>query len=170
MTEEPPGAGRIVTGEDGRKRLAFHRRLPDPVEDVWSAITDPDRCARWFGRWTGDARPGGTVALELTSDEDGGGPPSDARIVVCEPPRRLAIELAEGDGAPWELAVALSPAGAGTVLEFEQVLPQGFSPADAGPGWHWYLDRLAAVLSGGPMPDWDETLAATSAHYAEGTG
>lgn len=161
----PSTAGAVVHGPDGRPRLTFRRDLPDPVDDVWSAITDPDRCARWFGRWTGDARPGGTVALSLTSDEDGGGPPAPTRIVVCEPPHRLAVEITEEAGDPWELTVALIPAGTGTVLEFEQVLPDGFSPADAGPGWHWYLDRLAAVLSGGPMPDWEETLAATAPLY-----
>ncbi|MBC3189908.1 SRPBCC family protein [Pseudonocardia sp. C8] len=161
-------AGTVVRGADGQARLAFRREFPDPVDEVWAAITDPDRCARWFGHWTGDARPGGTVALTMTSEEDGGGPPSTVRIVTCEPPHRLAVEISEETGAPWELAVVLAPAGDGTVLEFEQVLPAGFSPADAGPGWHWYLDRLAATLSGEPMPDWEATLAATRPHYATG--
>lgn len=158
-------AGTVVRDPDGRARLSFRREFTEPVDDVWSAITDPDRCARWFGRWTGDARPGGTVALSLTSDEDGGGPPSDARIVACEPPHRLAVEITEESGPPWELTVVLTPAGTGTVLEFDHLLPATFSPADAGPGWHWYLDRLRAVLSGGPMPDWEATLAATAPLY-----
>ncbi|MBN9736093.1 hypothetical protein Ae168Ps1_3904c [Pseudonocardia sp. Ae168_Ps1] len=163
MTATP---GTVTRDPDGRARLTFRRTFPEPVDDVWSAITDPGRCARWFGTWTGDARPGGTVRLSLTSDEDGGGPPSDARIVVCEPPHELAVEIAEESGPPWELAVSLTPdPPSGTVLVFEHVLPDGFSPADAGPGWHWYLDRLAATLSDSAMPDWEQTLAATGPHY-----
>ncbi|MEV1295625.1 SRPBCC family protein [Pseudonocardia sp. NPDC049635] len=158
-------AGEVRTGPDGRRVLAFRREFPDPVEDVWAAVTDPTRCARWFGTWTGDARPGGTVALSLTSEEDGGGPPSEALITECEPPHRLTVRIAEDDGPAWELAVSLHASGSGTVLRFEQVLPDSFDPADAGPGWHWYLDRLAAVLSGGPMPDWEATLAATAQYY-----
>lgn len=158
-------AGQVVRDADGRAVLRFHRRHTEPVTDVWSAITDPDRCARWFGRWSGDGRPGGTVALVLTSAEDGGGPPSDVLVRDCEPPHRLVVEVREGDGEPWELSATLTPDGDGTLLVFEQVLPEGFSPADAGPGWHWYLDRLAAVLAGAPMPDWEATLAATVEHY-----
>lgn len=166
----PGPAGTVVRGPDGRDELVFRRTYPDPVDEVWAAVTDPDRCARWFGRWTGDARPGGTVALTITSEEDGGGAPETVRIVDCVPPRRLQVTLDGPDGSPpWELTVELSPhgdgTGAGTVLEFHQLLADGFSPADTGPGWHWYLDRLGAVLAGGPLPDWEAHLAATAGHY-----
>ncbi|MFP5072381.1 SRPBCC family protein [Pseudonocardia nantongensis] len=163
-------AGAVVRRPDGRSELAFRREFPDRVDDVWAAVTDPDRCARWFGRWTGDARPGGTVMLTMTSAEDGGGPPEAVRIVDCVPPHRLAVTIGVPDaGPPWEITAELAAdrdaPGGGTVLEFRQVLADGFSPADAGPGWHWYLDRLAAVLSGGPMPGWEATLAATGPLY-----
>ncbi|BBF99561.1 MULTISPECIES: SRPBCC family protein [Pseudonocardia] len=165
MTAAPGPAGEVRRGPDGRSRLVFRRVFPDPIDEVWSAVTDPARCARWFGTWTGDARLGGTVALSLTSDEDSGGPPADTLITECDPPHRLAVQVTEGGDSAWELSVSLHPTGTGTVLTFEQVLPGTFSPADAGPGWHWYLDRLSAVLSGGPMPDWEATLAATAQHY-----
>lgn len=32
--------------------LSFERRLPYPVEAVWSAITDPEERGRWFGETT----------------------------------------------------------------------------------------------------------------------
>lgn len=165
MTDTGSRAGEVVRGTDGRAVLRFRRVHDEPVAAVWSAVTDPDRCARWFGRWSGDGRPGGTVELVLTSDEDGGGAPSTVLVRDCEPPHRLVVDIREGDGEPWELSVTLTPDGGGTVLVFEQVLPDGFSPADAGPGWHWYLDRLAAVLAGAPMPDWEATLAATAPYY-----
>lgn len=161
-------AGRVTRLPDGRAELVFRREFPDAVEDVWAAVTEPERCARWFASWSGDARVGGTVSIVMTSDEDGGGPPETARITACDAPTRLALSIGDSDaGTPWEVAVDLSATAAGgTVLVFRQVLPEGLSPADAGPGWHWYLDRLGAVLSGGPMPDWETTLAGTRPHYA----
>lgn len=160
-------AGTVTRLPDGRTELAFRREFPDPVAEVWSAITDPQRCARWFASWSGDGRPGGTVSLVMTSDEDGGGPAEPAVVTACDAPHRLAVRIgAPDDGPPWEITVDLAAdAGGGTVMEFRQVLPPGFSPADAGPGWHWYLDRLAAALSGAPMPDWEATLAATAPRY-----
>lgn len=168
-TADPAGpAGTVRTRPDGRRELAFRREFPDPVAEVWAAVTEPDRCARWFASWTGDARPGGTVALILTSDEDGGGAPEPARITGCEPPHRLWLDLdGPGSGPPWRIAVELTAtAGGGTVLEFRQVLADGIAASDAGPGWHWYLDRLAAALAGRPMPGWEATLAATAPLYA----
>ncbi|MEQ3554519.1 SRPBCC family protein [Pseudonocardia nematodicida] len=163
----PGPGGTVHTRPDGRRELAFRREFPDPVDEVWAAVTDPARCARWFASWTGDARPGGTIALTMTSAEDGGGPPETARITACEPPHRLAVTIEVPDaGPPWELAVDLtSTADGGTVLEFRQPLPDGASAADTGSGWHWYLDRLAATLAGAPMPEWEPHLAATTALY-----
>lgn len=166
MTDLDNAPGTVTRLPDGRAELVFHREFPDPVEDVWAAVTDPRRCARWFASWSGDGRPGGTITVVMTSDEDGGGAPSTATVTRCEAPHRLAVSIHEDDAPPWELAVDLAATvTGGTALEFRQVLPEGFSTADAGPGWHWYLDRLAAVLSGGPMPDWETTLAETAPHY-----
>ncbi|WP_224392493.1 SRPBCC family protein [Pseudonocardia sp. ICBG1293] len=165
MSDHSARTGEVHHEPGGPTVLRFRRVHPEPVEDVWSAVTDPDRCARWFGRWSGDARPGGTVALEMTAEEDAGGPPSQVLISECDPPHRLAVAIRDGDGEPWELTLTLAPEGTGTVLVLPHVLPAGLSPADAGPGWHWYLDRLAASLAGTPMPDWERTLTATVDHY-----
>ena len=29
-----------------------------PIEDVWAAVTEPERLARWIGTWTGDPATG----------------------------------------------------------------------------------------------------------------
>lgn len=137
--------------------LTFRRVYPDPPETVWAAITESDRVARWFGSFTGDARPGRDVQFVITAAEDAGGPPSTVRIDECEPPRRLRVRISDdGGGEPWEISVDLEPAPEGTVLGFRQVLPAGFSPSDVGPGWHWYLDRLGAHLAGEAFPAWPD--------------
>ncbi|MDQ4119260.1 MAG: SRPBCC family protein [Actinomycetota bacterium] len=145
-----------VTREAGRDVLAFRRTYPDPPETVWTALTESDRLARWFGSFTGDARPGGTVRLTMTAPEDAGGPPAAVLIEECEPHSRLRVRFEEDDGQPWVISVRLAPSTDGTVLDFHQTLPPGISPADAGPGWHWYLDRLGAELAGRTFPPWPD--------------
>lgn len=53
MTVTTP-LGRVLRDEDG-VRLEFVRTYGNPIDDVWSALTDPDRVARWIG--TGPATP-----------------------------------------------------------------------------------------------------------------
>ncbi|MDN5916071.1 MAG: SRPBCC family protein [Pseudonocardia sp.] len=159
--------GETTLEPDGRATLRFRREYPDPPAQVWPALTESDRLARWFGSFTGDARPGGTAELTMTSAEDAGGAPSSVRIAACEPPHRLDVSISEAGADPWDIAVTLetAPSG-GTVLHFRQTLPAGFSPADVGPGWHWYLDRLGASLSGAAFPDWDDYHPALVSRYS----
>jgi uncharacterized protein YndB with AHSA1/START domain len=146
----------IVTREGDRQVVEFRREYPDPPDAVWAALTESDRLARWFGSFTGDARPGGTVQLTMTATEDAGGPDSTVHVEECEPHRSLRVRVEQDEGEPWVLSLALAPSADGTVLDFRQVLPPGFSPADAGPGWHWYLDRLGADLAGRAFPAWPD--------------
>lgn len=142
-----------VSREGDRDVVAFRRTYPDPPETVWAALTESDRLARWYGSFTGDARPGGVIHLTITAPEDAGGPAYPVRIMDCEPHRLLRV-LVDGDGDPWDLRVELIPSADGTVLDFRQVLPPSFSPSDVGSGWHWYVDRLSAHLAGEPFPAW----------------
>lgn len=40
-----------------------------------------------------------------------------------------------------------------TTLTFSHRLAEPHDATDIGPGWHWYLDRLAAVVADQPAPD-----------------
>src|SRR5262249_54156559 len=63
------------------------------IEDLWSAITDPARLARWHGQVEGDLRPGGEFRLYIAaSDLEATG-----RVEECEPPRRLLVTTRETD-------------------------------------------------------------------------
>ena len=79
-----------LTVDGDRAVLNFERRLPFPVEVVWSAITDPHERAQWFGETTIEAREGGTIDMVAT------GPPlpperkrMTGRILVWDPPHVL---------------------------------------------------------------------------------
>jgi len=141
------------------RRVALRREWPDPIDDVWAALTESERTARWIGTYAGTGRGGGTVEFTLTGEADAGGevaPPVTVTIVECDPPHRLVVDIPEGDGPPWRVAVTLTAEDGRTVLLFEQRVAEGVSPADVEAGWSWYLDRLGASLHDEPMPAWTE--------------
>ena len=57
---------------------------------------------------------------------------------------------------PWPITVALSESEGITTAVFVHRLAETDDPGSIGPGWHYYLDRLGAVLSGDMMPEADD--------------
>ena len=127
MSVTPTGRLELVAD---RLTLFVTRTFHAPIDDVWAAITEPERVARWLGTWTGDPATG-TVLFAMTFE--GQQPPGDEmEIRECEPPRRLAVTSQVGEQR-WYLDV---------------------DPEDAlsvGPGWEFYLDRLVAAETGGDL-------------------
>ena len=62
------------------RAVRLRRDYDAPIEDVWDALTNPDRIGRWFLPISGDYRVGGHYQFEGNA----GG-----RIVACERPNRL---------------------------------------------------------------------------------
>ena len=151
--------GTVTPEADGRQRLEFRRSWPDPIDDVWSALTEPERLARWIGRYEGERAPGGTGTFFMTHEE-GEHTGSPATIVECAPPRRLVVDTT-GPGEIWRLELDLAEEGGRTVLVFRQWFAAEVDVADFAGGWHWYLDKLDAEVSGRPGP------AAWEAFWAE---
>ncbi len=137
--------GRLVR-DDAGARLVFTRDFPVPVEALWQALTDPELTARWIGRWEGDPAHG-EVQLWMSAEE--GTPSTPVTIGACVAPSVLA--LTTGD---WPLRLALT-AGDDTscTLVFTHELSEPVDATSIGPGWEFYLDRLAAVLDGDEVPD-----------------
>ncbi|MGH3983711.1 MAG: SRPBCC family protein [Pseudonocardiaceae bacterium] len=157
--------GEIRLAADGRRTLVFQRRFGHSIGDVWSAVIDSDRLARWFGSYEGVGTVGGSVTLTMAAEEDAGGKPCTVHIVECEPPRRLVVDLPETESRSWRIALTLSANADATTLLFEQTVPTDLDIAEVGPGWHWYLDRLAATLASLPMPDWAHYYPALRSAY-----
>ena len=161
MTVTTP-LGQVLRDADGM-RLEFVRTYEDPVEDVWSGLTEPDRVARWFGRWTGDPASG---TVELLMTEEAAATPEAVTIVECEPPTRLVVDLPSPDGT-WHVSATLHQRDGGTLLRFVQRLTEPYDASNIGPGWHFYLDRLGAVVTGAPVPDtWDDYYPTLRDAYA----
>lgn len=161
MTVTTP-LGQVLRDEEG-VRLEFVRTYSQPLAEVWSALTEPDRVARWIGRVSGDPATG-SVGLAMTEEEEA--EPQPVAIVACAPPVHLVVDLPSPDGT-WRLSAALREEDGGTVLVFTQRLAEPYDASGIGPGWHYYLDRLGAVVAGEPVPDaWEDYHPALVDAYA----
>jgi uncharacterized protein YndB with AHSA1/START domain len=123
--------------------VLLRREYDAPVEDVWNAVTDPERVQRWFMPVSGDLREGGDFQLEGNA----GG-----RILRCDPPRLLRATFG-GETSIVEVRLA-SNGGERTTLELEHSVPMEMAGSGAGalyvgPGWDGAVMGLGLYLSGG---------------------
>ena len=153
-----------IEHRDGQLVLVQTREFRAPIEDVWAAVTEPERLARWIGTWTGDPTTGSVdFAMTFEGQEEG-----DAMVIrVCEPPHRLHVSTRVGDEL-WPLELDLTHADGVTTLTFRQ---PGVSPHQVGevaPGWDYYLDRLVDAETGADpaLRSWDD-YAGTGEHYTD---
>jgi uncharacterized protein YndB with AHSA1/START domain len=165
MTDLDSRRGVVTTEDDGRQRLEFRRSWPDAIEDVWAALTEPDRLARWIGVYEGERRAGGTGTFAMTH-EGGEAAGQPATILECDPPRRLGIQFEQQGAESMRLDLDLWAEDGRTVLRFVQFFPAAAAVTDWALGWHWYLDKLAAEIDGGTPPtDWDAFVAEVAPGY-----
>lgn len=145
MTATPTGRLERRGDDDA---VVFTRTFRAPIDDVWAAVTESDRLARWIGTWTGDPADG-FVTFEMNAEGDDV-PPSRYDIRACEPPHHFAVDAVDESGV-WRLDVVLTEDAGVTTLTLGQVI---FDPAmieNTGPGWDYYLDRLVAAETGGDV-------------------
>jgi uncharacterized protein YndB with AHSA1/START domain len=152
-------------GVNGLVRLrADYDSSPDAV---WSAITDPELLALWYGKVEGDLREGGDFSAFIYGSEwDGRG-----HISTCVPLRELSVTEAEEDGPEITVSVRLVPKGDATTLDVEVAgLPPEMLFA-FGAGWHTQLERLGEYLTGSGPRDlsssWLERWDALAPSYRE---
>jgi uncharacterized protein YndB with AHSA1/START domain len=160
-TEQATVVGTIqAEGSTGLVRM--QDRYDTGIEDLWSAVTTPDRLARWVADVTGDLRLGGTFHATFTSGWDGPG-----RVDVCAAPHHLQLTMSPGTAEETVIEAQLSVDGDGTRLVVEERgLPRAELPAH-GAGWQVHVEDLAAHLAGRERGDWHERWVALSPGYRE---
>jgi len=159
----PQPTGRLVRKDDG-VYVVLDRIFKAPIEDVWASLTDPERTARWFGAWAGDAGPGRIIKVQMVQEE--GKPWMDMTIDACEAPRRLALSAGE-EPDRWRLDLELAESAGVTELRFTQHLTTTAGVGEVGPGWEFYLDALVASRDGLPMPSFGDYYPSMKDHYEE---
>jgi uncharacterized protein YndB with AHSA1/START domain len=177
MTDNGPRILGSLRSADGKGVVRIEDRYDTDIDDLWAAITDPERLARWHGRVEGDLRPGGAFRLYVEASDI----ESTGRVEACEPPRRLQVTSRETDESyrkgqgvpPFEasLEATLTSDGDQTILVIEV---QGM-PVDKiafyGAGWQIHAESLAAYIAGREGGEgeerWNDLVPAYQALAAE---
>ncbi len=140
------GAGSLPAGD--AHVVSLSRDYPAEIDDVWDAVTTPERIARWFMPVSGELRLGGTYQLEGNAGGE---------IRVCEPPTLLRVTWVLGDtpdldDSTVEVRLESLPGGTRLTLEHTAVPPEEFwgtyGPGAVGVGWDLSLIGLGAHLAG----------------------
>jgi uncharacterized protein YndB with AHSA1/START domain len=169
-SNERPGhriLGRLRSA-DGQGIVRMEDRYDTGIDDLWSALTDPRRLARWLGEFEGDLRLGGEFrARFLASGWEGTG-----RVEGCEPPRHLLV-VTKGLDEPDEhvIEATLAADGDQTLLVLEERgMPVNLLAA-YGSGIQVHVEDLAAHIAGRERCDakarWEELLPAYEALAAK---
>ena len=155
MTSNAAAGNRIVgtlRTADGKGVVRMEDRFDTDIDDLWSALTDPGRLARWLGEFEGDLRLGGEFrARFFASGWEGTG-----RVDVCEPPRHLLV-MTRQDRQDEEHAIeaTLTADGDHTILILEERgMPVNLLAA-YGAGIQVHIEDLAAHIAGRERCDAD---------------
>jgi uncharacterized protein YndB with AHSA1/START domain len=163
MTGNAPPGTRILgslRAADGTGIVRMEDRFDTEIDDLWSALTDPTRLARWYGDLVGDLRLGGEYHARLHSS----GWEGTCRVEACDPPHRLLVSTSgsgEGDGT---IEVTLAVDGEQTILVWEERGMPVDLIAAYGAGIQVHVEDLGAHLAGRGRVDadarWKELLPA----------
>jgi uncharacterized protein YndB with AHSA1/START domain len=157
-SNERPGARILgsLRSADGKGVVRMEDRFDTNIDDLWSALTDPSRLARWLGEVEGDLRLGGEFRFRFfASGSEGAG-----RVDSCEPPRQLLLAMALGQPDEDVIEATLTAEGGQTILVWEERgMPLDLLAA-YGAGVQIHVEDLAAYLAGRERVEaaarWDE--------------
>ena len=164
----------IITFEEKYGTIKFERRLSNPKEVVWKAITDPKEIFRWLPDYKGtfDGYNGG--AIDLVNTVSGSHVTGDILIwdlhSVFEYEWHIAPNQMFPNGEPesiirWELKQD-GDSNTDTLLILTHSRLTKSTALSLAPGWHAYLDRLEAILNIQVPPDWARRFAEVKELYS----
>jgi uncharacterized protein YndB with AHSA1/START domain len=163
MTTDPPAGTRILgrlRSADGKGVVRMEDRFDTDIDDLWSALTDPSRLARWLGEFEGDLRLGGEFRARFFSS----GWEGTGRVEACEPPRRLLVVTKDDQPDEHVIEATLTADGDQTILVLEERgMPLDYL-AGYGAGIQVHIEDLAAHIAGRGRCDadarWNELMPA----------
>jgi uncharacterized protein YndB with AHSA1/START domain len=157
--------------------VRIERRLPGPIERVWSYIVDGEKRALWFAGGDFEPKVGGAANFIFDhgklSDEPTPeawkafeGQTASGEVTRYEPNRVFAYK---GDwGGETEVIFELTPAGDDVILAIRQTrLEDAGKKAAYGSGWHAYLDTLEDRLRNVKPRGFWTNFEKRQAEYAE---
>jgi uncharacterized protein YndB with AHSA1/START domain len=155
MTSNARASDRILgslRSAEGKGIVRMEDRFDTHVDDLWSALTDPRRLARWLGAVEGDLR----LAGEFRAHFFASGWEGTGRVEVCQPPHRLLVLTKQPNTSDEQVIEAtLTADGDGTILVWEERGMPVDLVAAYGAGVQVHVEDLAAYLAGRERCDAD---------------
>jgi uncharacterized protein YndB with AHSA1/START domain len=139
----------IVTRTGDAYQLVFERRLAQPPEKVWAALTAPERISAWLAEAEVDLRIGGAFRLRFTDPDY----EFEGVITELESPRLIAWTWPHAEHPHSVVRWELFPEGAGCRLVLTQTNMHPPHLAEVAAGWHALLECLPGA-AGGPVVIW----------------
>ena len=133
------------------------RTFATDSQDVWDAISSPDRIPQWFLPIRGDLQVGGRYQLEGNASGD---------ILRCEVASAVEISWEFGESTSW-VRLTLASLDEGSNLKLEHIMPKDeaseahwnqFGPGATGIGWDLGYLGLGMYLSSGKAMQQQECL------------
>lgn len=113
------------------RNVTLERKYDTNPEDLWDAVTNPERLPRWFLAVSGDLRPGGYYQFKGNA----GGTISD-----CIPPRFLSVTWEFDGGVSWVEVRIVAEEKSQSRLTLSHICPiddhwKQYGPGAVGVGW-----------------------------------
>lgn len=140
------------------RNVTLARTFDTTPDDLWDAVTDPERLPRWFLPVSGNLQPGGHYQLEGNA----GG-----TITDCQPPRFLSLTWEFAGGVSWVEVRIGAEGDSQSRLTLSHICSvddhwKKYGPGAIGVGWDLGLLGLALYLQDGSVEIDEEAFAASS--------
>jgi uncharacterized protein YndB with AHSA1/START domain len=162
MTTPTSRVNGSIRAENGRGTVRMEEVYDTRVSDLWAAVTEPERLARWVAQVSGDLHLGGQFHATFTSGWDGPG-----RVEVCEPPHRLIATMSPDSDDETLIEVTLADEEGRTRLVIEERGIPLTEIAAHGAGWQAHVEDLSAHLAGRDAGDWNDRWVELQPAYLE---
>jgi uncharacterized protein YndB with AHSA1/START domain len=154
--------GTLRAIDDRRGAVHMEDVFDTNAADLWDALTDPRRLARWIAEVEGDLRVGGVVQARFTSGWEGLG-----RIETCDPPHHLVATMSPGSPDETVVEATITPEGPASRLVLEERGIPLSELAGHGAGWHAHIEDLGSHLESNQSSQWATRWAELTPEYQD---
>lgn len=149
---------------DSGIRVVVERTLPYELEEIWATFTTSEGLEKWIGILRGSNESGNLTFSMVDQGQEAN--PASVKIHSCRAPFELSIST-ESEYGNWHLGIELARLNEATNLKFIHDLGPTDDPSNIGPGWEYYMERVALALGNKDTNTvlWDDFYPALAEHY-----
>ncbi len=161
--------GRFQRETPAKKRvhLMLEQHYDTTALDLWNAVTDPDRLARWFASVDGDFHEGGHFVVDF--EEGDASQIASGEVTKCRAPEELQVTWNFPGEEQSGVEISIHQESGGALLKLKHLRLSERAAAEYGAGWQAYIEALGADLNGESArgPAWDDRWSILLPDYQE---